>query len=64
LAASQNLPHRGASSEAKEVTGSKVCVNLMDYLPTVTAKPTPSAGPKPKTQPKETLEQFKAKFGL
>jgi hypothetical protein len=43
------------------MTGAKVCVNLMDYLPTA-----PYVGTKPpaKPQPKEPLDQFKAKYSL
>ena len=45
--------------------GGKVVVNLMDYMPTVTVKPTPPAGskPKPKTDP-IGLALFKARYGL
>jgi hypothetical protein len=43
------------------MTGSKVCVNLLDFLPTIR-----HVGTKPPAKPqlKETLDQFKAKYSL
>jgi hypothetical protein len=48
------------------MTGSKTAVNLMDYMPTVSAKPTPPAGTKPTAKQPDpvALALFKAKYGL
>jgi hypothetical protein len=46
------------------MTGSKIAVNLMDYMPT--AKPTPPAGTmrQPKRPDPAGLALFKAQYGL
>jgi hypothetical protein len=54
---SSRIPQTGELS----MSGSKIAVNLMDYLPTI---PHVGTRPKPKPQPEETLEQFKAKYSL